>query len=194
MKTLRLAEAGFWIAGCAALGSGAIGVLQAHIAQVQAASIQPGGTEKAVVKSAAQSAPGSTAAHEVVGRLEIQQVALSVPVLAGYDPATLVRGVGHVFGTAVPGGLGNMVLAGHRDTYFRPLRHVRTGMEIVIVTTEGRFVYVVDSTEVVMPDAVKVLDIGDQPSMTLITCYPFEFIGAAPQRFIVHAHLVSDPG
>jgi sortase A len=127
----------------------------------------------------------------VIGRLEIANIGLSVPVVANYDAASLVRGVGHVPGTAVPGGLGNFVLAGHRDTFFRPLRNIKAGMKIRIVTTGGAWSYAVDRTEIVTPAAVSVLDIGNVPELTLITCYPFDFIGAAPNRFIVHAHLLA---
>ena len=127
----------------------------------------------------------------VFGRLEIAELSLSTPVLENYDPVTLRRGVGHVWGTAVPGGLGNMVLAGHRDTFFRPLRGIKTGMKIEISTGQGHWFYGVDGTEIVTPDQVRVLEIGERPEMTLITCYPFEFIGSAPKRFIVHAHLLS---
>ncbi len=127
----------------------------------------------------------------VIGRLEIPKLGLFVPVLENFDPDTLKRGVGHIPGTAMPGGLGNLGLAGHRDTYFRPLRNVRPGMEIDVVTAEGKYRYQIDSTEIVTPEQVDVLDIRSVPELTLITCYPFEFIGAAPKRFIVHAHLLS---
>ena len=187
MKTaLRIAEGALWLGGLTGLGSVATGALQAHAAHLQASAIQSSDAQS-------EHAAGAATEHAVIGRLEIPAIALSVPVLESYDPATLVRGVGHVPGTAVAGGLGNMVLAGHRDTFFRPLRRVHTGMEIAVVTAQGRFLYRIDSTEIVTPDAVRVLDIGNRPSMTLITCYPFDFIGAAPQRFIVNAHLVSDP-
>ncbi len=127
----------------------------------------------------------------VIGRLEIPRLALSVPVLENFDPATLKRGVGHIPGTAMPGGLGNLGLAGHRDTYFRPLRNVQAGMEIDVVTSEGKYRYQADSTEIVTPEQVDVLDIRAVPELTLITCYPFDYIGAAPKRFIVRAHLLS---
>ena len=97
-------------------------------------------------------------------------------------------------GTAFPGGLGNMVLAGHRDTYFRPLRRVHAGMVMRVITPADTYDYVVDATTIVEPDAVDVLDIRDRPEMTLITCYPFDFIGPAPKRFIVRAHLLSLTG
>ena len=134
-------------------------------------------------------APGKES--HVLGRLEISKVGLAVPIVDDYDAQKLVRGVGHVPGSALPGGLGNLVLAGHRDTFFRPLRNVRAGMEIDVTTPDGRYRYKIDRTEIVTPDHVEILDIGEQPEMTLITCYPFDFIGSAPQRFIVHAHLLS---
>ena len=127
----------------------------------------------------------------MIGRLEIPELGLSVPMMRNYDADSLVRGVGHIPGTAVPGGLGNLGLAGHRDTFFRPLRRIRPAMTIHVIDERGTWIYQVDRTEIVKPEQTSVLDIGDRPEMTLITCYPFEFIGSAPQRFIVHAHLVS---
>ena len=132
--------------------------------------------------------------NAVIGRLEIAKIGLTVPVLENYDPESLKRGVGHIPGTASIGGLGNVGLAGHRDTFLSPLRNIRLGMEADVVTSEGKFRYMVDSTEIVTPDQVEVLDIHNRPELTLVTCYPFRFIGAAPKRFIVHAHLLSlDP-
>ena len=107
----------------------------------------------------------------VLGSLSITEVGLVVPILEAADPATLSRGVGHVPGTALPGGLGNLVLAGHRDSYFRPLRNVRSGMQIEVATQAGKWQYAIDSTEIVTPDQVSILDIGERPEMTLITCY-----------------------
>ena len=130
----------------------------------------------------------------VIGRLEIPALQLAVPVLSDFDPASLRRGVGHIQGTAMPGGLGTLGLAGHRDTFFRPLQHVSKNMDIRVTDQTGTYHYQVDSTEIVTPDQVQVLDIADQPKLTLITCYPFDYIGQAPKRFIVHAHLLSlDP-
>ena len=128
---------------------------------------------------------------EIFGELTIPKLSLSVPILPDYDSASLLRGIGHVKGTAMPGGLGNMGLAGHRDTYFRPLRNITAGMEIHVRDASGTYRYIVDRTEVVLPDQVSVLDVGAQPELTLITCYPFSYVGAAPKRFIVHAHLLS---
>ncbi len=144
--------------------------------------------------SPAASGPDLSSYQGVIGRLEVPALGLHVPILNDYDPNSLRRGVGRMKGTAVPGGLGNLVLAGHRDTYFRPLRRVHPGMTMRVVTPAETYDYVVDSTVIVTPENVDVLDIGDRPEMTLITCYPFDFIGAAPKRFIVRSHLVSLTG
>jgi sortase A len=127
----------------------------------------------------------------VIGRIEIPKLTLSVPIMASYDSASLVRGVGHIDGTAMPGGLGTLGLAGHRDTYFRPLRNIAVNMEVRVTDRDGTYHYIVDSTEVVTPDRVEVLATRGRPEMTLITCYPFDYVGAAPKRFVVHAHLAS---
>ncbi len=140
-----------------------------------------------VAKDVAAKAWAST----VIGRLEIPQLSISVPVMADFDPGSLLRGVGHIQGTAMPGGLGTMGLAGHRDTYFRPLRRIEPKMDIRVADESGTYHYQVDSTEVVMPEQVEVLEIRSRPELTLITCFPFDYVGAAPKRFIVHAHLLS---
>ncbi len=126
-----------------------------------------------------------------MGRIDIPAVGLSVPILSDFESDSLLRGVGHIQGTAMPGGLGTMGLAGHRDTYFRPVRRIALGMRIDVTDKTGTYHYQVDSTEIVNPDQVQVLDIVDRPSMALVTCYPFNYVGAAPKRFIVHAHLLS---
>lgn len=126
-----------------------------------------------------------------MGRLEIPQLGLSVPILSNYESESLLKGVGHIPGTAMPGGLGTLGLAGHRDTYFKPLRGIHPKMDIRVADKTGIYHYEVDTTEIVTPDQVRVLDIQNRPELTLITCYPFNYIGAAPKRFIVHAHLLS---
>ena len=128
---------------------------------------------------------------DVIGLLEIPTIGISVPVTAGTESSSLLQGVGHVEGTAFPGGLGTLGLAGHRDTYFRPLRRIQSGMDIRVSDRSGTYHYQVDSTEIVTPDHVDVLAIRDRPELTLVTCYPFDYVGAAPKRFIVHAHLLS---
>ena len=135
--------------------------------------------------------PETRHAGDVIGRLEIPTLGLSVPVTAGIETSSLLRGVGHIEGTAYPGGLGTLGLAGHRDTYFRPLRRIQTGMDIRVTDESGTYHYEVDSTEIVTPEQVDVLAIRSRPELTLVTCYPFDYVGAAPNRFIVHAHLLS---
>lgn len=136
-------------------------------------------------------APRAMKAPEVIGRLDIPQIQLSVPVLSDYDTDSLLKGVGHIPGTAMPGGLGTVGLAGHRDLFLRPLRLIKPHMDIRLVEETDVYHYQVDSTEIVTPDQVEVLDTGSKPELTLITCYPFFYVGNAPKRFIVHAHLVS---
>ena len=127
----------------------------------------------------------------VMGRIDIPALALSAPITDDFDTGSLRHGVGHIPGTAVPGGLGTVGLAGHRDTFFRPLRNIAPKMEIRLTDRTGTYHYAVDSTEIVSPDKVQVLDIAARPELTLITCFPFDYVGAAPRRFIVHAHLLS---
>ena len=123
----------------------------------------------------------------LVGRLEIPRLQVSVIVMEGDDDATLARAVGHMRGTALPWVSGNAVMVGHRDTFFRPLKNLRAGDEIRMTTARGTFDYTVIRTEIVEPDDVSVLAPTPTRSLTLVTCYPFVYVGRAPQRFIVHA-------
>jgi sortase A len=127
----------------------------------------------------------------VIGRIEIPELNISAAILPNYDPDSLRKGVGHIPNTALPGGLGTVALAGHRDTFFRPLRRISPHAEIRLLVQGGTYHYVVDSTEIVTPDRVDLLAIGMRPELVLITCFPFDYVGAAPKRFIVHAHLLS---
>ena len=184
-------EAGLWVV---ALGCGLVAAESWHAGVVSAKAARSF-SERRPVSAGAEQATVEESADTVIGQMAIPALHLTVPVMAGYDAASLKRGVGHITNTAMPGGLGNMGLAGHRDTYFRPLEKVRKGMVIEVRTAAGKFSYQIESTEIVNPDQVEVLDIRERPEMTLVTCYPFHFIGAAPQRFIVHARLMSlDPG
>jgi sortase A len=112
-------------------------------------------------------------------------------VLEGDDASTLQWGVGHIPGTALPGRPGNVGIAGHRDTFFRPLKDVRKNDLIILQTLGGTYRYRVESFETVEPDDTEVLESSNQPSLTLVTCYPFDFVGAAPKRFIVRARAVA---
>ncbi len=123
----------------------------------------------------------------LIGRIEIPRLGLSAVVVEGDKPATLRRAVGHVPGTPLPGQTGNVAFTGHRDTFFRPLRKIRSNDLIVVTTLQGQYRYRVLSTRVVSVHDVAVLDSSENEILTLVTCYPFYFVGPAPDRFIVRA-------
>ncbi len=169
----------FWMAGACGLFYLCFVYLQAQAYQARAKQLVP------------QPPSPSALAPSVLGRIEIPALALSAPILPNYDPDSLRKGVGHIPNTAMPGGLGTVGLAGHRDTFFRPLRTMSPHAEIRLVVPGGTYRYLVDSTEIVTPDRVDILATTMRPELILITCFPFDYIGAAPRRFIVHAHLLS---
>lgn len=137
--------------------------------------------------------PSPLAPGALLGRIEIRRVGVRAMVINGTTDEYLRRAIGHIEGTALPGQPGNVGLAGHRDTFFRGLRHIRKGDVIDIQTLNGTFKYVVESTQIVGPGDVQVLEASSDPALTLVTCYPFDYIGTAPHRFIVHAREVSCP-
>nr|WP_257025491.1 class D sortase [Edaphobacter lichenicola] len=184
MRVLAYAERLLWTCGLLCAGYCLILVVQAKGTHRFADRI-----DQPVPTRIASSAAHTT--EDVIGRIEIPALALSAPITADYDGSSLHRGVGHIPGTAVPGGLGTVGLAGHRDSFFRPLRRIAAKMEVRLIDKSGTYHYVVDSTEIVSPDKVEVLNIAARPELTLITCFPFDYVGAAPERFIVHAHLLS---
>lgn len=128
--------------------------------------------------------------HGTFGRLEIPRLHMSTVVLEGDDEHSLRFGAGHVPGTSLPYQAGNVAIAAHRDTFFRSLRKIEPDDRIRLTTPNGSFDYVVQSTEVVSPRDVAVLRASRDPELTLITCYPFYYVGPAPKRFIVHARRV----
>jgi sortase A len=129
--------------------------------------------------------------HSLVGRIDIPSLGLSTMILEGDDERDLRLGAGHVPGTALPGRTGNVAIAAHRDTFFRPLKNLSKNDRIVVTTTAGSFPYTVESIEITRPENTAVLKPSAQPTLTLITCYPFYFVGAAPMRFVVHAKRVA---
>lgn len=130
----------------------------------------------------------------VVGRLAVPRLGVSVMVVEGVDAGDLNHAAGHIPGTALPGQPGNVAIAAHRDTFFRPLRNVKANDTIRVETLRGTYWYRVVSTKIVDPGDVQVLDASGGNSLTLVTCYPFYYIGAAPRRFIVRAQLVAATG
>ena len=136
-------------------------------------------------------AASTVADGRAIGEIEIRRVGLRAMVAQGDSTAVLQRAVGHLADTPLPGESGNVVLAGHRDTFFRPLRHIRVGDLIDLATPLGDFRYAVAWTRVVAPTAVDVLDDdAGERTLTLITCFPFDFVGSAPMRFVVRARQV----
>jgi sortase A len=123
----------------------------------------------------------------IIGRIEIPRIGVKAIVRESTDSKTLRRAVGHIEGTAFPGQLGNVGLAGHRDTFFRSLRDIRRGDTINLTTLDGEHLYEVQSIRVVEPTDTQVLQTSADRSLTLVTCYPFDYIGPAPKRFIVRA-------
>jgi len=119
--------------------------------------------------------------------LRVPKIGLEVAVLEGTDDVTLNRAIGHIEGTARPGDSGNCGIAGHRDGFFRGLKDVVKGDRIEMDTLVGTQIYLVDDIWIVKPDDVQVLDPTPQPAITLVACYPFYFVGHAPQRYIVRA-------
>ena len=121
--------------------------------------------------------------------LRIPRIGLEVPVLPGTDELTLNRAVGHIPGTALPGRAGNVAVAGHRDGFFRGLKDLELGDRLELETLDGRQTFAVTGLTVVIPTDVHVLEPTNEPTLTLVTCYPFYFVGSAPKRYIVRGEL-----
>jgi LPXTG-site transpeptidase (sortase) family protein len=189
----------FLIAGAAALIWSAVIVTERDIAQRSAQSaleiaiaVEELTAAAPVQKAAVPSPRPRIDRGSAIAALSIPRVQLSATVLHGSDARTLQNGPGHLEHTAVPGDAGNVVIAGHRDSFFRPLRHIRLADDIFLETRDGRFHYRVTSLRVVGPREVSVLAPTSEEVLTLITCYPFWVLGHAPDRFIVRAARVAD--
>lgn len=139
----------------------------------------------------ADPAPPPLSEGELMGLLEIPRLGISAIVLEGVGSRTLLRGIGHIPGTGLPWQRGNVGIAGHRDSFFRPLKDIAKDDVITLTTPEGTYRYRVDWTRIVLPEDREVLD-GEGPALTLVTCYPFYYLGAAPKRFIVHARRMAN--
>ena len=162
-----------------------------NAALISDAAAAPATVSTLATRQARVSRPHAAARAVALGRLEIPRLRVSAMIAEGTDAHTLDRAVGHVRATALPGQRGNVALAGHRDTFFRGLKGVRRGDEIRITTRTGTFAYRVVSTAVLAPGRTDVMRPTRSPTLTLITCYPFEMIGHAPQRFVVRARRVA---
>jgi sortase A len=183
------------IAGVAMLGWVAVIVMDATIAQRVAREsltiATPADTSPPPREPArAEGGPPRSAIPargSALAELSIPRLHLSAVVLHGSDAQTLRRGPGHLENTALPGESGNAVIAGHRDSFFRPLRDIQVGDDVFVDTRQGRFQYRVTSLRVVKPHDLSVLHPTDDAVLTLITCYPFWVLGEAPDRFVVRA-------
>jgi LPXTG-site transpeptidase (sortase) family protein len=171
-------------------------VAVAHVTPVTRAAPAPAVTPESAASSSAPVTPPNAATRprvrHAIGRLEIPRIALTVMIGEGVGRHTLDRAVGHVPGSAQPGRPGNVALAGHRDTFFRRLGQLGRGDRIRIATAARTYEYRVISTTVVGPERADYQDPTTAPMLTLITCYPFDAIGPAPQRFVVRALEMGD--
>jgi sortase A len=196
---MRAAEGVLFAVGVIALGWFATGEIYA--AREQAAlsrELEAARRAAAAQPAAAASAPAGErrvppATRSLIGRIEVPRLRLSALAREGVDVRTLRGSVGHVPGTALPGAPGNAAFAAHRDTFFRPLEGIRKGDAVLVTTADGVHRYTVFATRVVKPSDVSVLRSGQLSQLTLVTCYPFDFVGSAPQRFIVQAALAPAP-
>jgi LPXTG-site transpeptidase (sortase) family protein len=168
--------------GIVALGYAGIVFADSHIYQV--VEIQK------FERTSIPPSPRILAEGDMLGELQVPRLGLDAIVVQGDSTADLRRAVGHLSESAIPGEWGNVALVGHRDTFFRPLRDIRVGDEIKFKTRERGFEYVVESIEVVAPTDIRVLETSTGHDLTLVTCFPFHFVGPAPKRFVVRAREV----
>jgi sortase A len=187
-RGLRRVEYVLLAAGLVILGYCGAELLNSHIKQAK------GERELEQLRRnppAVSAAPATIADGTLVGQVEIPKLHLSAVVFQGTSDGILAQGVGHLDASAFPGQAGNVVLAAHRDTFFRSLRNIRKGDLVQVTTPYAVRTYAVDSTEVVKPTETGVMASTATPTLTLITCYPFYYVGHAPKRFIVRASPVN---
>lgn len=188
---LRRGEIALWVIGLSLLGWAVAATLVARAYQArQERAFSPDMKQIPATRAGVTSLVLGSVDPLVLGRIEIPRIGVRAIVREGDDDTTLAIAVGHIPGTARPGERGNMALAGHRDSFFRALQGIRRQDTIQFVTPERSYEYVVDSTEVVGPEDTRVLDPTSGTVLTLVTCYPFKYVGHAPNRFIVRASLV----
>jgi sortase A len=184
---LRWSQRLLFIAGIIALGYVGFALLDARL--YQASAKQSLESQIQVEKERKVTQPEPTLNKgDVLARMDIPRLGMSIAILQGTNSRILRRGAGHIEGTPLPGGAGNSGIAGHRDTFFRGLKDVRTNDEIQLQTATELFRYQVDWTKVVASDDISVLAPSTESTLTLVTCYPFYFLGSAPKRFVVRAH------
>jgi sortase A len=186
-RLLRWSQRLLFIIGILALGYVAFTLLAASLFQASAKRVLESQILLEKVPHEIQPRP-AIRPGDVLGRLDIPRLGLSVAVLQGTSSRMLRLGAGHIESTVLPGEAGNSAIAGHRDTFFRGLKDIRPNDEIQLQTATGLSRYTVEWAKVVAPDDLSVLAPSTESSLTLVTCYPFYFVGSAPQRFVVRAH------
>jgi len=187
-RLLRWTQRLLFITGALALGYVGFTLLDARLYQVSAKRSLEGQIHREKEHQESQRKP-ALKTGDVLGRVDIPRLGISVAVLQGTSSRTLRLGAGHIEGTPLPGDTGNSGIAGHRDTFFRELKDIRENDEIQLQTATGLFHYEVDWVKVVDLDDMTVLEPPTSGStLTLVTCYPFYFVGSAPNRFVVRAH------
>jgi sortase A len=176
---IRMSCRVLFVLGGLALGYAAFGFADSHI--YQAVEIRK------FERAASPAQANILAEGDVLGEIHISRLQIKAIVVQGDSSTDLGHAVGHLSESALPGEQGNIVLAGHRDTFFRPLRNIRQGDEITFKTGSDTFHYHVESTEIVAASDIQILAPSAGHDLTLITCFPFYFVGPAPKRFIVRA-------
>ena len=186
-KVLRWIQRLLFITGILLLGCVGFTLLETRLYQVSAKRFLENEIRAEKERPQAQSKP-PVRKGDVLGRLDIPRLGMSVAVLQGTSSRVLRLGIGHIAGTPLPGEDGNIGIAGHRDTFFRGLKDIRRNDEIQLQTASGLSRYAVDWAKVVANDDRSVLAPSNESALTLVTCYPFYFVGPAPKRFVVRAH------
>jgi len=192
---IRIARWLFTVIGLAALGYCAAVWIGAMLFQMRQARLFAQEAQVRTIRGAShERRPAEPVPPDggVVGKLEIPRIGVSVIVVEGVKDRDLRYAVGHIPGTPLPGEIGNVGLAGHRDTFFRPLRAIHRNDTITLSTPTKSYRYLVVSAKVVSPDDVQVLYPTGRDSLTLVTCFPFNYVGSAPLRFIVLADRLPD--
>ena len=164
---------------------GVVTVRAVQYQRAQAKKLEQAITEQPTIIRARPRTPKPD--HQLIGKLESPRVHLSVMVVDGDDDGTLKVAAGHLPDTPLPWELGNSAVAGHRDTFFKPLAGIRVNDRLQLTTPHGEFQYAVTSTRIVEPNDLSVLTQNGRSALTLVTCYPFSYVGRAPKRFIVRA-------
>ena len=167
--------------------------VQAERALKSQAPVRDAQDETIVVRKPGTAPEPTVARGSVLGQFDVPRLGLSYVLLEGTDSRTLDRSVGHVEGTGLPGTAGNVSIAGHRDRHFRKLEWIQRDDQIVLTSPGGaQYVYRVEWSRILKPGDIQVLDASYGPAITLITCFPFDFVGPAPMRYVVHASQI-DP-